>query len=50
MTDATDRPILWTPSPERAQASRLAQYQRWLKDKPEQQLMAQACAERESAQ
>ncbi|KGM49215.1 acetoacetate--CoA ligase [Pseudooceanicola atlanticus] len=32
MTDATDRPILWTPSPERAQASRLAQYQRWLKD------------------
>jgi acetoacetyl-CoA synthetase len=27
-----DRPILWTPSPERAAATRLAGFERWLKD------------------
>jgi len=28
----TERPILWTPSPERANATSLAKYQRWLED------------------
>jgi acetoacetyl-CoA synthetase len=29
---ADDRPVLWTPSPERAAATHMATYQRWLKD------------------
>ena len=27
-----DRPILWTPSPERAASTRIAGFERWLQD------------------